>query len=49
MVATELGRQYIGIELNPAYAELSRKRIESWKYRSVEKQLEPLAGQKELF
>lgn len=45
MVATELGRAYIGCELNPAYAEMSRKRIESWKYRDVEKQPEPLVGQ----
>jgi DNA modification methylase len=49
MVATELGRRYVGIELNPKYAEMSRKRIESWKYRDVEKSPEPLPGQKPLF
>lgn len=45
MVATELGRRYVGIELNPNYAEMSRKRIESWKHRDVEKAVKPLAGQ----
>lgn len=29
MVALRLGRSYIGIELNPEYAEMSRKRIDS--------------------
>jgi hypothetical protein len=29
LVAKKLGRRYIGIELNPEYAELSRKRIAS--------------------
>jgi DNA modification methylase len=29
MVALRLGRSYIGIELNPEYAEMSRQRIDS--------------------
>lgn len=29
LVATRMGRQYVGIELNPEYAEMSRRRIES--------------------
>ena len=29
MVATKLGRKYIGIELNPEYSEMSEKRIEA--------------------
>lgn len=49
MVATELGRIYIGCELSPEYAAASAKRIESWKFRGVEKSVEPASGQKELF
>ena len=30
LVARKLGRYYIGIELNPKYAEMARKRIEEW-------------------
>ena len=30
MAAVELGHEYIGCELDPAYVEISRKRIESW-------------------
>ncbi len=37
MVANELGRRYIGLELNPEYAEMSRERIESWKYKKIKK------------
>lgn len=49
MVATELGRNYVGIELNPEYAAMSARRIESWKHRDMKKQPESLVGQKELF
>ena len=49
MVATELGRHYVGIELNPEYAAMSANRIESWKFRDADKQPEPLPGQMELF
>ena len=49
MVATELGREYIGIELSETYAEMSRKRIESWKTRDAEKQPEAVPGQRTLF
>lgn len=49
MVATEMGRKYIGCELNPAYAAMSAKRIESWKHRDTDKPVESLPGQKELF
>lgn len=49
MVATELGRRYIGCELNPDYAEMSRRRIESWKHRDAPKAAEAIPGQLELF
>jgi len=49
MVATELGRRYIGCELNPEYAEISTRRIESWNRRDVAKAAAPAASQKELF
>lgn len=49
MVATELGRVYVGCELNPEYAEMSRARIESWKKRDAKKSLAPLVGQRDLF
>lgn len=49
MVATELGRVYVGCELNPEYAEMSRTRIESWKKRDAKKTLAPLVGQRDLF
>ena len=49
MVATEMGRKYIGCELNPDYAEMSAKRIESWKHRDAKKASEPLPAQRELF
>jgi DNA modification methylase len=29
VVATQLGRRFIGIELNPDYCEMARKRIEN--------------------
>jgi site-specific DNA-methyltransferase (adenine-specific) len=28
--AVELGYEYIGVELDPAYVEIARKRIEAW-------------------
>lgn len=49
MVATEMGRVYIGTELNPEYAEMSRKRIDSWKKRDAVKAVVPTAGQRPLF
>jgi DNA modification methylase len=49
MAATELGRNYIGCELNPEYAAMSEKRIWSWKTRDAEKAPEPMPGQLELF
>ena len=49
MVATEMGRKYIGCELNPEYAEMSRKRINCWKYRDAPKAIQSLPGQKSLF
>ena len=35
LAALELGDRYFGIELNPAYAELSRKRLASLACQSV--------------
>lgn len=49
MVATEMGRRYVGCELNPEYAEMSRIRIESWKKRDAVKAVASTAGQKPLF
>lgn len=49
MVATELGRQYIGCELNPEYAELSRIRIDSWKKRDAMRQWISDKTQRQLF
>lgn len=49
MVATEMGRIYIGCELNPEYAEMSRKRIDSWKTRDAVKATKSTSGQKPLF
>jgi len=50
MVATELGRKYIGCELNPEYALGSSVRIESWKHRDVAvKPVKAIPGQKALF
>lgn len=49
MVATEMGRVYIGTELNPEYAEMSRKRIDSWKKRDAVNAVVPTAGQRPLF
>lgn len=49
MVATELGCKYIGCELNPEYAEMSRKRIDSWKHRDAPKAVTPAIGQRGLF
>jgi DNA modification methylase len=48
-VAVELGREFIGCELNPEYADLAAKRITNPKKWGGEKQVEPLAGQRELF
>jgi site-specific DNA-methyltransferase (adenine-specific) len=28
--AVELGHEYVGIELDPAYVEIAKKRIEAW-------------------
>jgi site-specific DNA-methyltransferase (adenine-specific) len=33
MAAVELGFNYIGCELDPAYVEISEKRIEAWRNR----------------
>ena len=30
MAAVELGHEYVGIELDPNYVEISRKRISAW-------------------
>jgi DNA modification methylase len=30
MAAVELGHEYVGIELDPAYVEIAKKRIEAW-------------------
>lgn len=49
MVATEMGRTYVGCELNPEYAEMSRARIESWKTRDTEKAVSSQSGQRSLF
>lgn len=49
MVATEMGRIYIGCELNPEYAEMSRKRIDSWKTRDAVKAVVSTTGQRPLF
>jgi DNA modification methylase len=49
MVSTELGREYIGVELNPEYAEMSRTRIDSWKHRDAPKPAKSIAGQRGLF
>ena len=49
MVAVELGRKGIGLELNPEYAAMSKRRIKrGWK-REKPKQTTALSGQKDLF
>jgi hypothetical protein len=47
VVAAALGRDYIGIELNPEYAEMAKRRIAKG-YDPAPK-AEVLAGQKSLF
>ena len=34
MAAVELGYEYTGCELDPAYADIARKRIEAWYYKT---------------
>ena len=50
-VAVELGREFIGCELNPAYADLAAKRITNPKKWAVPgtPTVDPLPGQGELF
>jgi DNA modification methylase len=48
-VAVELGREFVGCELNPEYADLAAKRITNPKKWGGEKQVDPLGGQRELF
>lgn len=35
LVAKKLGRDYVGIELNPEYVEMANKRIGDWKYQET--------------
>lgn len=35
MAAVELGHEYVGIELDPAYVEIAKKRIEAWNKTST--------------
>jgi DNA modification methylase len=49
MVATELGRDFIGFELNPDYAILASYRANSWRTRTTEPPLVPIIGQESLF
>lgn len=49
MVATELGRQFVGFELNPDYVILSQYRADSWRTRMLEPPLVPMIGQESLF
>ena len=48
-VSVELGREFIGVELNPDYADLAAKRITNPKKWGGEKQPDPMSGQRELF
>lgn len=45
LVARRLGRRSIGIELNPEYAELATKRLETWWKRPQHNRVEPPADQ----
>lgn len=50
MVATELGRYFIGSELNPDYGILSRYRYDSWRNRDLQHAADlPVPGQLILF
>lgn len=49
MVATELGRYYIGCELNPDYGVLNRYRINSWRHREAAPAIVAITGQRNLF
>ena len=49
MVATEMGQTYVGCELNPEYAAMSEKRIESWKHRDAVKAVKSAKNQRDLF
>lgn len=49
LVAKYLGLRYIGIELNPEYAAMSRRRIERGIVEDIERQPEDSPGQKSLF
>ncbi len=37
LVAARFGRNYIGLELNPEYAEMSRRRIDAWYRQDLQK------------
>lgn len=48
LVAAQLGRDFLGIELNPEYAEIARRRIRRWEANptgSLTGDPEPIAGQ----
>ncbi|MDD4429768.1 MAG: hypothetical protein PHG64_15445, partial [Paludibacter sp.] len=44
-VAHDLGREYIGIELNPAYAEASEKRIGAHIQQTLNKTLDEVSDE----
>ena len=49
LVAKALGLRYIGLELNPGYAEMSRRRIDRGIVEDAPKQPKSLPGQADLF
>lgn len=49
VAAKSLGLRYIGLELNPDYAEMSRRRIDRGLVEDAPKQPKSLAGQRDLF
>ena len=49
VVALRLGRQAIGIELNPEYAALCEKRVSTWYKKPVRAKVEQVEGQASMF